>query len=282
MIIDAHTHIFPPNVVQNRADYFMDEPEFAAMYAAPETKLATADDLLDMLARNSVDKAVACGFPWRKADNYRRHNDYLAEMQARHGRHIACLGAFHPLSPAAPTEARRCLNLGLQGLGELAFYQEPIDNAALERLIPIMDMCAAADRPILLHANEPVGHQYAGKAPASLAEYYAFCRRFPLNKIILAHWGGGLVFYLLLKREVKQILQNVWFDSAALPFLYNDDVYDITVHIAGSEKLLFGSDFPLLEPSRYLNTITHSHLPAAQQSAFLGENAKKLFNFPTN
>lgn len=280
MIIDAHTHIFPPSVAQNRAAYFADEPEFAAMYADPKAKLATARDLLDMLARNGVDKAVACGFPWRKGENFRRHNDYLAEVQAGHGRQIACLGAFHTMHAEAVTETSRCIDLGLQGLGELAFYQEPITAGALTRLEPVMALCAEAQRPVLLHANEPVGHQYPGKAEAGLAEYYAFCRRFPQNKIILAHWGGGLVFYLLLKRETRQVLQNVWFDSAALPFLYDDAVYDITMRICGPDKLLFGSDFPLLEPERYLSTISRSPLTAAQQQALLGGNAKNLFTFP--
>lgn len=282
MIIDAHTHIFPPAVVQNRAAYFTDEPEFAAMYADPKAKLAAAGDLLDMLERNGVDKAVACGFPWRSAENFRRHNDYLAETQAKHGRRIACLGAFHPMCPPAVDETRRCLEMGLQGLGELAFYREPIDDAALELMEPVMALCAKAGRPVLLHANEPVGHQYPGKAPAGLAEYYEFCRRFPQNKIILAHWGGGLVFYLTLKREAKQVLQNVWFDSAALPFLYDDNIYDITISISGPEKLLFGSDFPLLEPARYLKTIAQNGLSAAAQGALLGGNIKKLFNFSTN
>ena len=38
--------------------------------------------------------------------------------------------------------------------------------------------------------------------------------------IIAAHWGGGLPFYALMP-EVRDALQNVWFDTAAGHLLYD-------------------------------------------------------------
>lgn len=279
MIIDAHIHIFPPEMVLNREKFFSDEPEFKILYNNPKAKLATMETALEMLDECGVDAAVACGFPWRTPGHFKMHNDYLATAKAKHPHKFAVMGAFHTQAKDAEAEARRCLELNMDGLGELAFYQEPINETALTRLAPIMQLYAAAGLPVLLHANEPIGHLYPGKAAAEISDYYNLCKKFPQNRIILAHWGGGLLFYMLLKREVKETLQNVWFDTAASPFLYEDNIYSIFKNILPYERILFGSDFPLLKPTRYLSAVRSSNLPAAAQNAILGLNAKKLFIF---
>ena len=51
--------------------------------------------------------------------------------------------------------------------------------------------------------------------------------------------------------EVKKTLANVYFDSAASPFLYSPRIYTQAIETVGSEKLLFGSDYPLLSPQGY-------------------------------
>ena len=278
MIIDAHVHIFPPEMVNNREQFFADEPEFKALYDSPKARLATLETVLEMMPRQSVAKAVLCGFPWRKAAHYELHNDYLAQARALHPDKLAVLGSFHPAAPQSENEARRCLELGLSGLGELAFYSTPPDKAALERLNPIMTLYAEAGLPVMLHANEPVGHIYPGKSNAGISHYYNFCKKFPQNKIILAHWGGGLIFYLLLKREAPEVLKNVWFDTAASPYLYMTNVYEIC-NMVGHDRILFGSDFPLLEPHRYIGAIAETKISNDAKSAILGLNAKNLFNF---
>ena len=46
MIIDFHTHIFPPDVRDRREEYLRRDPTFAEMYGNPSAKIATAEDLL--------------------------------------------------------------------------------------------------------------------------------------------------------------------------------------------------------------------------------------------
>ena len=50
-----------------------------------------------------------------------------------------------------------------------------------------------------------------------------------------------------MKKEVKGVLQNVWFDTAASPFLYQPEMYRVAGEAVGFDKILFGSDFPLLK-----------------------------------
>ncbi|MFP4032947.1 MAG: amidohydrolase family protein, partial [Desulfococcaceae bacterium] len=125
--------------------------------------------------------------------------------------------------------------------------------------------------------NEPVGHAYPGKSPNTLAQIYAVARSFPENKIIFAHWGGGIFFYRLLKREVREALANVYFDTAASPFLYTPEIYPAAAALAGADRILLGSDFPLLRPGRYLRDMAESGISEADRAAMVGGNAARLF-----
>ena len=139
-----------------------------------------------------------------------------------------------------------------------------------------MRLCAHFDVPVLVHTNEPVGHDYPGKNPTTLAQIYRFLKAYPKNKIILAHWGGGLLFYALMKKEVKEVLLNVWFDTAASPYLYETDIYRVAVEIVGDDKILMGSDYPLLTPRQYLAEMAAAGLPSRSFKKIAGENAARL------
>jgi len=129
---------------------------------------------------------------------------------------------------------------------------------------------------VLIHTNEPVGHDYPGKTPNTLAQIYRLVERFQANTLVLAHWGGGLFFYSLLKKEVKDRLKNVYFDTAASPFLYDPAIYRMAVELVGVEKILFGSDYPLIEPQRYFKELDSLQLPIEQRAQICGLNAERL------
>jgi predicted TIM-barrel fold metal-dependent hydrolase len=44
----------------------------------------------------------------------------------------------------------------------------------------------------------------------------------------------------------------------------------------GQDKILFGSDFPLLGLKRYLKDLDHAQLDETARKAILGENVKRL------
>ncbi len=142
-----------------------------------------------------------------------------------------------PFNKFAANEVRRCLKEGLSGIGELAFYESGIDETALDKLAPLFEICLENDFPALIHTNEPVGHTYPGKTPNTMSQVYTLVKRFPENKIVLAHWGGGIFLYNILKKEVKQSLKNVYFDTAASPFLYDSEIYRLAIKLAGQEKM---------------------------------------------
>jgi uncharacterized protein len=276
MIIDFHTHVFPPFFKENRSRFFPEEPAFRALYDSPKARLASGEELLESMDQAGVDKSVIFGFPWDKPDHFRRHNDYVMESVQQHPDRFVGFCCFSPLSPEGTREAQRCLEAGLSGVGELALYRSGLGSEVQDHLGETMAFCSRLDVPLLLHTNEPVGHAYPGKTSMSLAEIYQFIRRYPSNRIVLAHWGGGLFFYGLMKKEVPGAFKNVWFDTAASPFLYEPQVYRLGVDIVGSEKILLGSDYPLLNPGRYLEEMKSAGISQKAFKNIAGKNAGRL------
>ena len=276
MIIDIHTHAFPSSICNDRQRFFEQEPAFRMLYESPGSQLVGASRTLEMMDAQGVGKSVIFGFPWCNIETCRRNNDYILEEVSRHPDRLLGFCCVDPLHPEAAGEVERCLQAGLHGVGELAFYTSGIDARCLDGLEPVMALARRFDRPVMLHTNEPVGHQYPGKSPNTLAQIYALVRRFAENRIILAHWGGGIFFYALLKKEVRGSLANVWYDTAASPYLYRPQIYAQAMDLAGEEKILLGSDFPLLTPERYFKEMDQAGLPQAQKHSVCGANAARL------
>ncbi|MFH1060923.1 MAG: amidohydrolase family protein [Pseudomonadota bacterium] len=273
MIIDAHTHVFPPEVIADRQRFLDGEPAFSAIYADPQARMVTADGLVEAMDRDGVDVSWALGFPWVRAENSRRHNDYIAQAVAAHPSRLRGLACVHPPAAWAAAEAARALGLGLSGLGELAFYDSDLD---LPSLAPLCALCAEAGKPLLLHTNEPVGHIYPGKAPMTLKALYDLIKAHPATRFVLAHMAGGLFFYATLKKEAAGVLANTWLDMAAAPFLYQPRAYALAVELMGPGKLVYGSDFPLLALPRYRKELAQSGLTEADLALVMGGAAAAL------
>jgi len=276
MVIDFHTHIFPRYFREKRDAFFSQEPAFEALYRSASSRLSSRVELLRTMEEQGTERSVIFGFPWETAEHFRRHNDYIIESVQRHPGKLIGFCCFSPLSPQGPEEVKRCLDAGLAGVGELAVYGSGFSEEIIRTLHGVMEICADRSVPVLFHTNEPVGHVYPGKTPVQLNEIYSLIKRYPSNKIVLAHWGGGLFFYSLMKKEVREVLKNVWFDTAASPYLYAPLVYRIAGELLGFEKILFGSDYPLLKPDKYFREMAEAGLSSEALGMVKGENAARL------
>jgi len=76
--------------------------------------------------------------------------------------------------------------------------------------------------------------------------------------------------------EVEEALKNAFFDTAATPFLYRDKIFKVAVDIIGSEKILFGTDFPLISHRRMLELVKGLDIGEDYKGKILGENGRRL------
>ena len=76
-------------------------------------------------------------------------------------------------------------------------------------------------------------------------------------------------------KEIRSSFKNVYYDTAAAVFLYEPTIYKVIREIGILDKLLFGSDYPLLPISRYEEGL--NILKEEEKKAVMGGNALKLF-----
>jgi predicted TIM-barrel fold metal-dependent hydrolase len=279
MILDAHTHVFPEEMCRRREDFFADEPAFQVLYDSPKSRLVGPEELLRAMEEEGVEAAVVSGFPWRQERLWRRQHEVILEAQRRWPRKIIGFCNVNPLDRAAPREVERCLAAGLRGVGELAWYVDDPGDDLDYFLTPLAELCQHFNVPLMLHMNDPVGAPYPGKATIRLEAIYRLIQKFPEVTWILAHWGGGLPFYGLLKKEAPEVFQKVYFDTAASPYLYRPAIYRLAAEMVGPEKILFGSDYPLLPPKRYIKEMEEANLPEDWREMILGKNLACLLNW---
>lgn len=275
MIVDVHTHIFPPDVREHREEYLRRDAGFRELYTADTARIATADELLSSMDEAGIDRSVACGFAWSDAELCRQHNEYLLEEAARSGGRLIPFCTVLPSDEAARDELKRWAARGARGLGELRPQQQGyglIDSGEADLLAWAAD---AYDLAILFHVSEPVGHAYPGKGGLSVEQLGRFVADFPGVAVIAAHWGGGLPFYALMP-EVRQALDRTYFDTAASGLLYDPEVYARGVELVGAEHVLFGSDFPLVPQERALEELRAAPIDADSRRLIEGENAREL------
>ena len=278
MIIDFHTHVFPPQIKKNRSKYIESDPCFAILYSDKNAKIATADELIASMDRAGIDTSVIVNIGWTTHELCVETNDYILESIARYPRRLIGFCAVQPHSyEAAITEIERCAEEGIRGIGEMRPDIQLFDLRDEEVIEPVIEVIRKRKLILLIHATEPVGHNYAGKGAITPETLYPFITSRPDLTIVCAHWGGGLPFYALMP-EVKQAMGNVFFDTAASTLLYSPQIYKEVIQLVGAEKILFGSDYPLLAPSRLLDEIRSLDLPEETRDLILSGNAQRLLD----
>jgi predicted TIM-barrel fold metal-dependent hydrolase len=276
MVVDFHTHIFPPQVRERREDYLRRDRAFAQMYSSPKAQIATGEELPASMEEAKVDTSVVLGFAWSEQEMCREHNEYLLETAARSGGRLIPFCVIQPLAEDdGLAEIERCVRGGARGLGELRPDSQGygLDQGAGDMLA---EAALRHDLLLLFHVSEPVGQAYPGKSGLALDAFYRFVSRHQGLTAVGAHWAGGLPFYALMP-EVREALANVYVDTAATPLLYGQAIYGQVAGLVGAERILFGSDYPLISQRRQRQAIEDSLRDDEDgRQLILGENACRL------
>lgn len=281
MIIDVHQHYLP------RPPAYPDEARQAWLYH--DSRIQGYRDVPALIAdmdAAGIDKIVWQGEYFRHAENCVERNRVVAAALAQSPTRLHAYASIQPAHPDAIEHIKRARAAGLMGVGELnpAAQGFTLREPAVLRTLAF---CADEGIPVLFHVNEPVGPAYMGKVRTPLVAFYECAARFPELSVVLAHWGGGLWWYEQIP-AVKQVLRNVWYDTAASFFTYPDTALMAQMaSLVVPDKILFGSDFPL-HPVRALDqwlmqwTSTFAAAcPVHLRAGWMGQNAQQLLEGTT-
>lgn len=275
MIIDSHVHIYPPEVIRDVEKIGCSEPHFSELTSCRIHRWAGAEDVIAKMDEEGVDVSWVFGFAFNDLGLCRLCNDYVIDSVKRFPHRLRGLAVVPPLARGFEEEAIRCREEGLIGIGEIFPQGQNFDLTDIRQTWKLAGVADELGMFLLIHSAEPVGHDYAGKGNVCPGEAAEFCIHHPEVRVLFAHFGGGLWLYELMP-EMKLALSNVWYDSAAWPWLYEPSIF-AAIEAAGLEdKILFGSDFPILACSRYFDRLKSSRVSEKTAEKFLSLNALSL------
>jgi predicted TIM-barrel fold metal-dependent hydrolase len=283
MVVDAHVHLYPPEVNRDPAGWAAacGEHHWAELCTRrrkngrPVQTFPSLDQLLRDMDAAGVDKAVLLGWYWENHATCVMQNRFFADCIRAHPDRLAAFATVQPKAgTAAFEEAMRAMDDGLVGFGEISPHSQhfAIDDPVWRQ---ILRLAAEWKVPVNLHVTDPAGRPYPGRVETPLQDFILLAKEFPAAQFILAHWGGGLAW-----SKEAEALSNVWFDTAASPLLYGPEVWGKSK----TGRVLFGSDYPLiLYPQTEMAPSAAGLLKEAKTAGappvVLGGNAGKLFGW---
>lgn len=290
-VIDSHTHRYPPEVFRDPHAWGIAQKElhWASLVTSTRGKpslqgWADREQMLEAMDKAGVDRAIMLGWYWEHHSTCELQNRWYAQWIQEDPQRFSAFAGVQPLAgKRALDTVRWAADEGFVGIGELF---PRVQGFAMDHpfWLQIVELAIERGLAINIHVTEPVGRDYPGKVETPFAEYQWLAQTYPELKLILAHWGGGLLFYEL-NPVCKKAFKNVYYDTAASPLLYEPRIYRSAVDIVGAEKILFGSDYPLRlyplqdkEPSLsgLLREINTCGLKQKERTSILGGNIQRL------
>lgn len=277
MIIDAHVHLHPTKEV-GKMVVEMIKSEYGVDYYS----YGTPDDYLNDMENAGIDKAVMVSFA---PDNQLKNNNFWTVAITRSGKNKpAKYPMFIPFISVSPTmngrtpveELEHKYNWGMKGLKihPIAQNFSPDD----ERMWPVYDWMVKHDLPITAHSGMNIDNKSDLGEPN---RWIKVLESFPDLKLILAHLGNGFWDQTV---EIADKYPNVMFDTAIAishidsPTTLDDEESIDLIKTIGSHRILFGSDYPWVNPGKDIMKIKSLEISIDDKKKILGENAARLFD----
>lgn len=146
-------------------------------------------------------------------------------------------------------------------VGELVSYSTGYGEYAIKEMDDIWALICELDLTVSLHMY-------------SIEDTAALLKRFPEMKLVVAHTSGDEQDYTQRLELVRQYPNTALDISGRGPLDWGLLRYGI--NMAGVEKIIFGTDFPLRNPGMIVAGVYAENLSDAEKKAIFSGNAKRL------
>ena len=254
-IIDAHCHIYPEKIVDRAVagtDHF---------YGTTAACRGTVEELFAV-----GDKAGIDGFLVHSVATAPKQvqsiNTFIAACVAEGDGRLIGFGTIHPDSTDPEGDLEHLVSLGLRGVK----IHPDIQGFDLDdpRYLRHFAWCEAHGIPVLAHTGDK---RYDHSNPNRLIPVL---KQFPDLRVIGAHFGGWSIW----KEASGQLagIPNLWVDcSSSLPYLTPTEAAEI-IRRYGSDRVFFGSDYPMWSPEVELDSFLSVPLTPEEQRKILSQN----------
>ncbi|WP_255167005.1 amidohydrolase family protein [Natrononativus amylolyticus] len=274
--IDTHAHQPTSEFLHDAGGEMMRD---AADRFGADLETDTYENMIEEYRAVGVGRAVLLGWDAEtNTGNPPVPNEYVAAVRDEHPDFFVGFGSVDPLKDDCVAEARRCVeDLDLSGFKfqQIAQGFDPSDPAHEELWATIEEL----DVPVVFHGgNSTLGACAPGGRglkikygnPMLIDDVAA---NFPDLQILIAHPAFPW------EREQLAICQqkgNVYMDlSGWMPKYIDDQVLHYAKTLL-SDKVMFGTDYPMLEPKPWLEQFAALEFSEELQRKLLWENAESF------
>lgn len=259
MIIDLHCHVWPDHIA----------PQVLSGKIAGLDPMGdgTISGLLAKMDESGVDIACCLGVT-TVPKNLEKTNEFIGSVDRSR---LIPLGTIHPDRSIADN-IRSVLDNGIVGVKLHPDFQGI--SLADPRVIEICRVLADEGIPVITHAGK--GSDEAATERGSPDKVLAMTEAIPNLTLIACHFGG--YHQLDLSEELilgsKVIMETSWPPTMAI--LDPERIKSI-IERHGVDKVVFGSDWPMADPTAEIIGIKALGLDPEDEKKILGGNLARIF-----
>lgn len=262
-VIDAHCHIYPEKIAEKAVaatDRFYDS-------ASLSFGKGTVSHLVAIYGDFGIDHAIVQSVA-TTAHQVKSINEFIAAEVKNSNGFLTGLGTLHPESCDIGGDIEHLMELGLKGVKLHPDIQDfQVDKG---NLLKIYEHCEKKNLPILMHTGD---YRYDNSNPNRVLPVL---KAYPKLTLIGAHFGGWSVWEEACEQFAG--LPNFYVDcSSSFEFSKDCDFKELILRY-GTDRVLFGSDYPMWSAKNELETLFAMDLGEDANRKILSENAKTLFN----
>lgn len=255
-VVDAHVHVYPEKIALRAAESVGD------FYQCPMFREGSIPAMLAAVEGSPIAHHIIYSVA-TKPSNVESINDFIAAECKKHPNFVGFM-AMHQDYPNPEGEIERAIGLGLRGMKLHPDTQKV--NMDDDRLMRIYELIEGR-MPLVMHCGD---YRTDFSHPRRMKR---ILHEFPNLVIDAAHFGGWSVFDLAVEYLENE---NCFLDmSSSQKFLGRRRTRELC-EIYGADRILFGSDFPMWDPSEEFEMFESLDFPKADFEKMTWHNAERF------
>ena len=259
--IDVHAHIYPDKIADAATESIGD------FYQADMQGSTGSTQQLFKMAQDTPISHFIVHSVAVKAKNVASINKFIAGEAAKDSR-LTGFMAMHQDVENLEEEIERAMAAGLKGIKIHPDFQKI--NLDDDKLMRIYEIAEKKRLPLIIHTGD---YRYDYSHPRRMKRVL---HEFPDLVVDAAHFGGWSIYDLALEyMEDESCFMDI---SSSFAFLGKRRTREL-IDIYGTERILFGSDFPMWSPKGEFDFFESLGLSDKQCQEILLENPQRFLGF---
>jgi uncharacterized protein len=225
-----------------------------------------ADEILKKIDTLGVDRCILCPVKPRSYHLPPENDAVAAAVRSHEDRFVG----FVRVDPRLGDEALDELKRGIELLGLRGLYLDPWEETFqvnADFVHPLMQKAGDYGIPVMIRGGYPIVSQ-----PGQIADLAA---GFP-GTTIIATSGGQINISGGALEDARLMLvenRNVFMETSGI---YREDFIEEMAKVIGAERIIYGSNAPLMDMAFEIMRIEKAHLRDEEKKKIMGENILRV------